>query len=259
MTDTILYEVRGRIAYITLNKPEVGNCTNRFVTVPLAELLRRAEADPEVGVVILSANGKFFSTGGDVPRLSSLDGAETGYDEIHYASQLTIQMMSMQKPVICAVHGFAAGAGLCLVLASDFVVCDAKTKFMTAFNNIALASDAGAAWLLAKTVGKHKAKEWMMLSEVITAEEMKAEGIVTRIAEPGQALAAAEELAAKLLAKPALANKLIKNLINRADDMSLEASLLYEETAQAMLMQTPDFKEGCAAFKEKRPAEFGKK
>jgi len=259
MDNTILYEVRDRIAYITLNKPEVGNCTNRFVTVPLAELLRRAEADPEVGVVILSANGRFFSTGGDVPRLSGLGGAEAGYDEIHCASRLTMEMMSMEKPVICAVHGFAAGAGMCLVLASDFVVCDAKTKFMTAFNNIALASDAGAAWLLTRTVGKHKAKEWLFLSDIITAEEMKAEGIVTRIAEPGCVLAAAEELAARLLAKPALANRLLKNMVNRADDMSLEAALLYEETAQAMLMQTPDFKEGCTAFMEKRPAEFGKK
>lgn len=259
MEDKILYEVRERIAYITLNKPEVGNCTNRFVTGPVKELLQRAENDPEVGVIILTARGKFFSTGGDVPRLSSLEDAETGYDEIHYASQLAVQMVSMQKPIICTVHGIAAGAGLCLALASDFVVCDERTKFLTAFNNIALASDAGAAWLLTKTVGKHKAKEWLMLSDMISAEELKAEGIVTRIAPEGQALDAAEELAHRLLEKPAFANKLIKNMVNRADDMTLEASLLYEEAAQAMLMQTSDFKEGCSAFMEKRKAEFGKR
>ena len=254
--EVVLYEVREQKAYITLNKPESGNCVNRMMTEPLYRAFSEAEADEKVRAVIFRGKGCAFCTGGDVPRMGRLNGLTAQRDEVRASGQVIRQITSMEKPVICGVQGFAAGAGLGLALACDFIICERGARFMTAFSNVGLASDCGAAYMLAKTLGKHKAKELLLLSEVISAQEMKDLGIVSRVVEDGELEEAVEDMAGRLLKRPGFAGGLIKNLVNRCDDMSLEASVLYEEVLQAALMNTEDFREGTEAFVQKRQPVF---
>lgn len=258
MEEIITYEVRDQIAYITLNKPEVGNCINLILTNQMFEILLRAAKDETAKVVVLQGMGNAFCTGGDVPRMGSLEGVAVQYDEIHGSGRVIKLMVTMEKPILCAVQGFAAGAGLGLALAADLVICEKSAKFMTAFSNVGLASDCGAAYLLTKAVGRHKAKELLLLSDVISAEEMYRLGIVSKIAEDGMLEKEVNIVAKRLLKRPDFASRMIKNLVNRSDDMNLEASIVYEESLQTMLMNTEDFREGTVAFLQKRQPVYGK-
>ena len=254
---TVRYEVTNGIACITMNKPENGNCINRMMTEPLFQAFSRAEADEEVKVVILRGNGRTFCTGGDVRRMSGLEGTRNRHDEVRASGQAVRKIMTMEKPVICGVQGFVAGAGLGLMLACDLVVCQTSTRFMTAFSNVGLASDCGAAYMLAKILGKQKAKELLFFSDIMTAQEMYELGLVNKIVADASLEEEVEAMAARLLDRPRFATALIKNLVNRSDEMSLESSLLYEESLQAMLMDSEDFREGTGAFLEKRKPGVG--
>lgn len=253
----VLYQVKGQKAYITMNKPKSGNCVNRMATEALYRAFSRAEAEEEVKVVIFRGNGRTFCAGGDVPRMNGLQGCAVQHDEVRASGQVIRQIVSMQKPVICAVQGFAAGAGLGLALACDLILCERSARFMTAFSNVGLASDCGAAYMLAKTLGKHKAKELLLLSDVIGAQEMKDLGLIAQVTEDGGLEEAVEAMAERLLARPLFAGKFIKTLVNRSDEMDLETSILYEEALQTVLMNTEDFQEGTQAFLQKRPPVFG--
>lgn len=252
----VLYEKQGSVAIITLNRTKMGNCISRELAVLLIESFARADSDAEVRSVVFTANGKSFCTGGDVPYLDTLTNPFLQYGEIHNTGKVIKLMTGMEKPIVGAVPGYAVGAGFGFVLACDLIVCSTATRFMSAFSNVGLASDCGTAYLLTKAVGRHKAKELLLLSEMIEPQALLELGVVSRITAEEALLETALAMAGKLAERASMANALIKSLVNNSDVMSLEASLAYEETIQTVCMNTEDFHEGARAFAEKRRPVF---
>jgi 2-(1,2-epoxy-1,2-dihydrophenyl)acetyl-CoA isomerase len=253
----VLFAVKEGIAAIVLNRPEVGNCVNRALADGLVRALARAADDASVKAVVLSGKGRFFCTGGDIPRLTGLKGAFSGYDEFNNTGKAVRLIVSMPKPVISMVHGMVAGAGFGLVLASDFVISERKTKFMSAFSKIGLVSDCATAFHLVKLLGKQRAKEIMMLSEQTEAEELYRMGLINRLTDEGELERETYKIAGQLLDMPPLSLRLTKEFINNCDDnMSLNQAIAWEDSVQALCLGTEDFAEGTSAFLEKRKPVF---
>jgi 2-(1,2-epoxy-1,2-dihydrophenyl)acetyl-CoA isomerase len=252
----VLLEIDGGIATIILNRPKVGNCISRELADAFIESLERAAKDESAKVVVLKGAGRFFCTGGDIPRLTALTDNVSGYDEFSNTGKAVRLIVSMDKPVICMVHGIVAGAGFGFALASDFIVSETKTKFMSAFSKIGLVSDCATAFHLAKLLGKQKAKEIMMLSEQIEAEELYRLGLINRLFEENELEQKTYELAKKLLDAPPLSVRLTKAFINNCDNMDMQQAIAWEESIQTVCLGTRDFVEGTSAFLEKRTPVF---
>jgi 2-(1,2-epoxy-1,2-dihydrophenyl)acetyl-CoA isomerase len=252
----VLLEIKEGVAVIALNRPKVGNCINRELADGLVKSLAQAADDASVKAVILKGNGRFFCTGGDIPRLTSLADTATAYDEFNNTGKAINLIVSMPKPVVCMVHGMVAGAGLGFALASDIVVSERNTKFMSAFSKIGLVSDCATIFHLVKLVGRQRAKEIMMLSEQIEAEEMRRLGLVNRLADAGELESVTYEIVRKLLSIPPLSLRFTKEFVNNCDDMSLKQVIAWEESIQTMCLLTEDFTEGTSAFLEKRVPAF---
>jgi 2-(1,2-epoxy-1,2-dihydrophenyl)acetyl-CoA isomerase len=248
----VLFAVEEGIAVIALNRPKVGNCLNRELVDGLIEALARAADDASVKAVILKGNGRFFCTGGDIPHLTSLKGVASGYDEINNTGKAIHLIVSMGKPVISMVQGVVAGAGFGFVLASDIVVSERRTKFMSAFSKIGLVSDCATAFHLVKLLGRQRAKEIMMLSEPVEAEKLYQLGLINRLVDEAELEREARAIAQKLSAVAPLSLRLTKELINNCDNMNLKQAIAWEESVQALCLGTEDFAEGTAAFSEKR-------
>jgi len=216
--------------------------------------------DEAVGAVVLTGAGKAFSGGGDLKNMGvDFDDSPAVRAFMADCHRGVLAMIAMEKPVVAAVNGDAAGAGWSLALASDLVVASTEARFIMAFVRVGAVPDLGAAWMLPRLVGPHKAREWMMLGDVVSAEEAHRLGVVNWLAAPESVLTEAQEIAAKLAAGPRGALGLMKQMVNRYGTVPLEAALEHEADAQARAFATKDFKEGVAAFKEKRPARFGSK
>jgi 2-(1,2-epoxy-1,2-dihydrophenyl)acetyl-CoA isomerase len=252
----VLFEAEAGIATIVLNRPKVGNCINRELADGLVSALARAADDASVKAVILKGSGKFFCTGGDIPRLTALTDVASCYDEISNTGRAIHLIVSMPKPVVSMVHGMVAGAGFGFVLASDLVIGERNTKFMSAFSKIGLVSDCATAFHLVKLLGKQRAKEIMMLSEPIGAEEMYRMGLINRLADAAELERETYDIARRLAGMAPLSLRLTKEFINNCDDMSLKQAIAWEESAQALCLGTEDFAEGTSAFLEKRSPVF---
>ncbi|MDR2088036.1 MAG: enoyl-CoA hydratase/isomerase family protein [Clostridiales Family XIII bacterium] len=252
----VLFAVEEGIAAIALNRPKVGNCINRELADGLVKALARAADDASVKAVVLKGNGKFFCTGGDIPRLTELKGVAAGHDEIANTGKAIRLIASMPKPVVAMVHGMVAGAGFGFALASDFVVSEKNTKFMSAFSKIGLVSDCATAFHLVKLLGRQRAKEILMLSEQTEAEALYRMGLINRLVDENELERETRKIAKQLTGMPPLSLRLTKEFVNNCDNMSLEQALSWEESAQTLCLGTEDFVEGTSAFLEKRTPAF---
>jgi 2-(1,2-epoxy-1,2-dihydrophenyl)acetyl-CoA isomerase len=253
---SVLLTIEKDIAVVALNRPKVGNCISRALADELIQALAQAADDASVKAVILKGNGRFFCTGGDIPRLTDLTDAASGYDEFSNTGKAIQLIVSMPKPVVCMVHGVVAGAGFGFALASDIVVSERHTKFMSAFSKIGLVSDCATIFHLVKLAGKQRAKEIMMLSEQIEAEELHRLGLINRLTDESELESVTYEIVRKLLCMPPLSLRFTKEFANNCDDMSLKQVLAWEEAIQTVCIGTADFAEGTSAFLEKRSPVF---
>jgi 2-(1,2-epoxy-1,2-dihydrophenyl)acetyl-CoA isomerase len=253
---SVLFTREEDIAVIALNRPKVGNCINRVLADELVDALAQAANDGAVKAVILKGNGRFFCTGGDIPRLTGLTNVASAHDEINNTGKAIQLIVSMPKPVVSMVHGMVAGAGFGFALASDIVVSERNTKFMSAFSKIGLVSDCATAFHLTKLLGKQRAKEIMLLSEPIEAAELHRLGLINRLVDEGELERETREIVRKLLQVPPLSLRFTKEFVNNCDDMDLKQVLAWEESVQALCLQSEDFVEGTSAFLEKRIPAF---
>ncbi|WP_027416133.1 enoyl-CoA hydratase/isomerase family protein [Aneurinibacillus terranovensis] len=247
--------IENQMGHITLNRPEKLNSLSLDLVESLIESLKRFERDPEVKVIVLSGAGKAFCAGGDLETMRSFSSAIDMANYIQTTSNLTKTIIELDKYVISAVQGFAAGAGFSIALASDFIVADRAAKFALSFMNIGLIPDLGLINLLSERVPLPVAKEWITSGKVIAAEEAMAKGIINKIAE-GDLLEETIEFSKFLLKGPPLSNKFVKYLLNHANHLSWKTSFMQENMIQTLLLQTEDHKEGLQAFFEKRVPEF---
>ena len=256
MSQTILTEQLGRVAVVYLNRPETLNCFNNELLENLAKTLGRLDDDPETRCAVITGSGRAFCAGGDLNVLMDCDSQEKSDENMRVANEAVLALFRMKTPTIAMVNGAAAGAGFNLALACDLVFASEKAKFMQSFVNVGIASDCGGHYLLEKAVGRHLAKELMFTARPVTAQEGKALGFINRVCAPESLREETLAFAAELAEKAPLAIAASKSLLNRVEELSLEEVLEEEKRQQGPLLLSHDCKEGIAAFREKRKAEF---
>ncbi|MHC1713991.1 MAG: enoyl-CoA hydratase/isomerase family protein [Acidaminococcaceae bacterium] len=252
---SVLFERKEKIAWITLNRPQSLNSMNDALVDELHKALDEAACDNGIKTVILTGNGKAFCAGGDLPYLETLKSVSEKKYFIEKVGQLAKKITVMQKPVIAMVNGVAAGAGVNLMLACDLIYAAESARFAQSFVKVGLVPDCGGMYFLPKTVGLHKAKELMFTADLIDAKEAEKLGMINHVL-PVEDLVRETEVMAKRLAESApLAIALTKATLNKTD-MELDDVLFAEATAQTLCLGTDDCEEGIAAFKEKRVPNF---
>lgn len=252
----VLYDVDGAVATITLNRPQAYNALTRGLHRELAAAFREAERSPAVRAVILTGAGRAFCSGQDL-REFSFDGSLDLAAELRRSyNPLILRMRALGKPLVCAVNGPAAGAGMSLTLACDIRIAAAEARFATAFAKIGLIPDAGMTYFLPRIVGPARALELCMAAGELDAQAALAAGLVSAVHPAEELPAAARALAERLAAGPSLALSLMRRAFEFSQGASLEQALEYEAMAQQAAGQHPDFAEGVGAFREKRPARF---
>ncbi|MRX53073.1 enoyl-CoA hydratase [Bacillus sp. HMSC76G11] len=255
MNELINIIIENGIGHIILNRSNKLNALSRNLVEELQKALRVLENNNNVNVIILSGNGSSFCAGGDIQSMKELKNPVEAAEWVEFVSGLTRQILELEKYVIAAVHGYAAGAGFSLALACDFIVAEKESKFAFSFSNIGLIPDLGLVKLLSERISPPLLKEWISSSKILTAEEALSNQIINRLAEE-EVLKEAEKFAEFIVEGPLLANKYVKYLVNTASSISNETALMQENTIQSILLQTNDHIEGISAFVEKRKASF---
>ncbi len=257
---SFLFKLSDGIATITLNRPERLNAITFEVYRELTDFLAALRNEKELRVVVITGAGRSFCSGGDVRDIiGELQGrdAEGLLEFTRLTCELIRNMRALPKPIIASLNGTTAGAGACIALASDIRVAAEEAKIAFIFVKVGLAStDKGASYLLPRVVGLAKATELLMTGDFISAQEAERIGLYNRVVPRAELETATREFAEKLARGPALGLAKTKEMLNREMNMSFESALEAEAVAQALCMQTPDFKEAHAAFLEKREAKF---
>ena len=256
MTDVPTHRVEhaGAVATVTLDRPEALNAQTRASRRALVRDLRALSADTAVRCVVLTGEGRAFSAGQDLREERALEGVDAMIRETYIP--IVEALVGMPKPVIAAINGPAAGAGLSFALACDLRYMAEEAVLMMAFSNIGLVPDCGGTWLLPRTVGYARAFELAATGRRVTALEALELGLVQRVLPRDELMPAVQELAAELAARPTLALAWTKRLLRAAEQGTLSELMELEAQLQASAVLTHDHAEGVAAFLEKREARF---
>src|SRR4029453_11412288 len=244
----------GRVLTITLNRPDVLNAFNADLHRALAAGLKEARAD-DVRAVVITGAGRGFCVGQDLTEFREAPGDIAERLRGNYHPNI-LAIRALEKPVIAAVNGPAAGAGLSLACACDVRVASDGAAFVPAFINIGLVPDSGSTYFVRRLLGTARAFEWMTSGRRLTAAEAHAWGLVSEVVEAERLHARASGLAGELAAMPTRGIALTKRLFDHADNATLEEQLEWEAELQAAATRTHDFAEGVAAFLEKREPRF---
>jgi 2-(1,2-epoxy-1,2-dihydrophenyl)acetyl-CoA isomerase len=244
----------GAVLTITLNRPDVLNALNTDMHRALAAALRDAR-DGGVRAVVITGAGRGFCVGQDLTEFREATGDIGSRLRGNYHPNIRA-IRALEKPVIAAVNGAAAGAGMSLACACDLRIAADSATFVPAFINIGLIPDSGGSFFVTRILGPARAFEWLASGKRLTAAEAHAWGLVSEVVELDALGARAAELAAQLAELPTRGVGMTKRLLDHAVTASLEEQLEREAQLQAAATQTEDFKEGVAAFLEKRPPRF---
>jgi len=239
-TDPVLLEVRDGVAHVTLNRPETGNALDIPVSRALLGRLRQVAADETARVVLLTGQGRAFCAGGDLRSMQAAADRGAYVLELAQAAHAAVRgLAALDKPVVTAVQGSAAGAGLSLVLLSDLVLAAPDAVFITAYTAVGLTPDCGQSWLLPRAVGTTRALDLLLTSPAVAAPEAHALGIISRVAAQGSVFAEAEALALKLARGPATALGQARALVRSGQADGFDAHLDREAETIARMAATP--------------------
>lgn len=255
-SEAVLYEVRDRVALITLNRPERLNAWNGAVAAGYFDSLDRAVADPGVGAIVVTGAGRGFCAGADMDVLQGIEAAGGGADGGRGRRDATYAM-SIPKPVIAAVNGACAGLGLVHAVACDLRFAAAGAKFTTAFSRRGLVAEHGISWTLPRLVGQANALDLLMSGRVVLSEEACELGLVNRVYPADElldeTLAYARDMA--INAAP-IAMAIMKHQVYNHPMLPLGQAMDESNAFMAASLERPDFKEGVSSFLEKRPPTF---
>src|ERR687897_2323382 len=244
----------GAVMTITLNRPEVFNAFNTALHEALRAALEEA-ATPEVRAVVITGAGRGFCSGQDLKEFREAPGSIRERLEQTYHPNIRL-IRTLEKPVIAAVNGPCAGAGLSFAAACDIRIASDAATFVPGFVGIGLIPDSGGSWFIHRLLGFARAFEWMTSNRKLTAAEAHACGLVSEVVEAEQLPARAAELAVGYAEQPTRGIGLTKRLFDHAYHASLDEQLELEAELQQASTGTADFAEGVAAFLEKRPPRF---
>lgn len=260
MTETpVLHDRRDGYSVITLNRPDKLNAFNEEQHAALRDALASSGSDKECRAILLTGAGRGFCAGQDLgdrdPALLG-DSPDLGRTIETFYNPLIRQIRSIDKPVICAVNGVAAGAGANIALSCDIVLAARSAKFIQAFAKIGLVPDSGGTWWLTRHLGEARAKALAMTAAPLSAEDAAAWGLIWRAVDDDRLMDEAEALALSLARGPTHTIGLIKKAVQAASDNTLDQQLDLERELQREAGRSGDYREGVSAFLEKRPANF---
>jgi 2-(1,2-epoxy-1,2-dihydrophenyl)acetyl-CoA isomerase len=264
MSDTVLFETRGAVAVMTLNRPEALNAMNPEMLDTMFRVAQKAADDPAVRCLVITGNGRAFSAGGDVKGMATRNDGDaapaapvlSGVEALRQQEEISRLLAEMAKPTICAVNGVAAGAGMSVALAADLRIASDQARFTTAFAKVGFSGDFGGTWLLQRLVGPLKAKELYFLSDVISAQQAAELGLVTKVVPHDSLMDETMALAERLAAGPTLALGRIKDNFVFGATHSFSETLQREAENMIASGKTEDHRNAARAFVEKTTPVF---
>lgn len=252
--NSLNYSVSDAIATIELNRPDKLNAVDLDMRREFPDALKRAADDDAVRVIILTGAGKGFCAGADLtgPKADQVSRKKT----LEFVAEFVEVFSRVDKPIIAAVNGAAAGVGLSMALCCDIRIASSASKFAAIWVKRGLVVDGGASLLLPSLVGMEYALELALTGRVVSAQEAKDRGMVSRVVEPAELIPEARKLAGEIASQPPITVELIKRIMTEGMRRDFQQSLLRETYAQNICRGTEDHKEAVRAFVEKRPANF---
>jgi 2-(1,2-epoxy-1,2-dihydrophenyl)acetyl-CoA isomerase len=253
---SVLLEIKQAVAVITLNRPEKFNSFNREMALLLQKILDDCAADASVRSIYLTGSGKAFCAGQDLGELVGEN--PPGFDQIlseHY-NPIVSRIRAIEKPVVCAVNGVAAGAGANIALCADVVVATQSASFIQAFSKIGLIPDSGGTYILPRLVGWQKASALMMLGDKLSAADAERYGMLYKVFPDDEFAEASMKIAITLSQMPTRGLAYTKQALNASFHHSFEQQLQVEDKLQYAAAHTQDYNEGVQAFLEKRTPVF---
>jgi len=257
MSNSILLKIENNIAYVTLNRPEVFNSFNREMALLLQSVLDDCESSEDVRAIVLTGNGKAFCAGQDLKEVTSPE-LNPGFKKIleeHY-NPIILRIRNIEKPIIGAINGVAAGAGANIALACDVVVANENASFIQAFSLIGLIPDSAGTFFLPRLIGFQKASALAMLGDKVSAQEAERLGMIYKYVPADEFEDVITKMALKMANMPTKALGLIKKTFNQSLTNDLETQLALESKNQIEAAGTADYAEGVNAFIEKRKPNF---
>jgi enoyl-CoA hydratase len=251
--ETILNEIQGRVALITLNRPEALNALNAQIISELNHSLDQIERNPDIGCVVLTGSSKAFAAGADIKEMAQLKYPQIYLDDLFSDSD---RVAARRKPIIAAVAGFALGGGCELALMCDFILAADNARFGQPEIKLGVLPGMGGTQRLTRAIGKAKAMEMCLTGRMIDAAEAERAGLVSRIVPLDTLLDEALKVAAAIAAKSLPVAMMVKESVNRAFEVSLSEGIRFERRVFHSAFATEDQKEGMAAFIEKREPLF---
>jgi 2-(1,2-epoxy-1,2-dihydrophenyl)acetyl-CoA isomerase len=252
----ILFEIKNQVATLTLNRPEKYHSFIREMALELQEKLEICKNDNNIRAIVITGTGKAFCAGQDLGEATDPKGPELQKIVNEHYNPIIRQIRNIEKPVIAAVNGVAAGAGASIALCCDIVIAKKSAVFVQAFSKIGLVPDSGATFFLPRLIGFQKATALMMNADLITATEAEGLGMIYKVVEESKFEDEIKSFSEKLAKMPTKGIGLTKKLLNQSMNNSLEQQLNEEEIAQTIAGKTNDYKEGVSAFLEKRKPNF---
>ncbi|MBG43739.1 MAG: 2-(1,2-epoxy-1,2-dihydrophenyl)acetyl-CoA isomerase [Aequorivita sp.] len=257
MNKSITTKIENKVATLTLNRPEVFNSFNREMALLLQNELDAAEKNPEVRAIVITGSGKAFCAGQDLKEVTSPE-LNPGFKKIleeHY-NPIIQRIRNIEKPIIGAINGVAAGAGANIALACDVVIASENASFIQAFSKIGLVPDSAGTFFLPRLIGFQKASALMMLGDKVSAGEAEKLGMVYKVVAAENFTEEVNNIASILANMPTKALGLTKRLLNNSMENNLEEQLNLESKLQIESAQSEDYAEGVDAFVNKRKPEF---
>jgi len=252
----ILVEKREGVAVVTINQPKTMNALTQPVLDDLMAASADISGDDEVKVVVLTGTGRAFCAGGDINRFMEGFTQNSGIDYIDGIHTCIRSWANMKKPVIAAVNGAAAGAGLGIMLLCDISIMSEDAKVSCAFINMGLIPDCGVAYFLPRMIGMQRAKELIFTGKVLKAGDAYQLGLTSKVVPADELMEKTMELAKQLAKGPSYALRMSKRMLGMSLDMPFDDLLRLESMLQADCFMTEDSKEAASAFMEKRPPKF---
>lgn len=254
--DDLSVELADGVLSVTLNRPDSLNSLTKAMLNGIAEALEQAAGDPRVRVVRLAGAGRGFSSGAGISEDDQAGRSSTPADVLDAANRAVRSIVRLPQPAVAVVQGPAAGVGVSLALACDVVLASEKAFFMLAFTKIGLMPDGGASALIAAAVGRIRAMRMALMAERIGAAEAYDWGLVTAVYPADEFDAEVSKVISALATGPVVALRKTKDAINAATLVELEPALEREKQSQVVLLNSDDFREGTAAFQQRRAAKF---
>jgi len=252
----VLYEKIGSTAHVTLNRPDVFNAFNDAQSYELQSVFKAIKRDKEIRVVVLTGAGKAFCSGQDLKAIANSKNRSLSDSLYKRYNPIIKAMRELPKPIICKLNGVAAGAGASLALACDFIVAHEKASLIEVFVNVGLVPDSGSSYFLPKAISPARAFEMATMAPKIKAQQALEWGLINRVCNDENFDSTISEIAEYYSTAPTKSIGMIKKMLNKAQHSDLDTMLQYEAFCQEIAGKSADYKEGVAAFNEKRKANF---